>query len=107
MERTPPRGRPASDIAIINRIASAFGVSEADVYSRRLAPPAICLARHACFIAFRRLGYSLPVIGRLLSVHHTTVMNGIDVLIARAVGDLRAEGDVALAVKVDRLLEAT
>lgn len=41
---------------------------------RHMAPS---LARHAFWLELRRIAYSLPQIGALFGVHHTTVMSAL------------------------------
>jgi chromosomal replication initiation ATPase DnaA len=58
---------------ILATIASAHGVSMGEVLGRSRLHH-IVVARHAFFVALREQGWSLPRIGRLCEVHHTTVL---------------------------------
>lgn len=84
---------------IKNAVADIFGLSVADLESRRRMQ-AIAKARHAvCLLARRLTDAPLKQIGAVLNRDHTTVLSSIQ----RA--EVLAETDVAFGDKISRLLE--
>lgn len=83
---------------IINRCAELFGVSAADIMSRRRIAP-IMHARWALYTALRQRGWSFPAIGNFMDRHHTTVLAGV------REGELRARYFPAYADKIRQMAE--
>lgn len=76
----------------VRAIAKGYGVTVEDVTSTRRHRNT-AHARHACWAWLRRKGYSLPEIGRLWGVDHTSVMTAVKKHAAK-IDKLRVTPDV-------------
>lgn len=62
--------------AVYDRVASITGVKLDDLLSDRKAAP-ICRGRWIVMRTLRDMGGSLPEIGRVMQMHHTSVLTGL------------------------------
>lgn len=78
-EPVDPRGRHAVTMdAILREVASAFGVTIADIKGRRVFKYLIRPRHASMHLAHEMTEFSLPMIGRLIGGRdHTTVLNGL------------------------------
>lgn len=68
-------GAPLGSDSLVKRAADLYGVAVADMLGGARSPQ-VAKARHAAAWLLREQGMSLPEIGRLLGLHHTTVLYG-------------------------------
>lgn len=77
-----PQYTSAKDV--IEDVSRRSGIPENEIMARGRGLRPASNARQECyFIMHRHMGYSLPVIGRIMSRDHTSILHGIKAVEAR------------------------
>jgi len=63
-------------VFVVSAVCQRFRLSEADLYSQRRLPMLVRARWLVEYLMIERYGWSQPRVGKLLGLHHTSVLHG-------------------------------